>query len=153
LLLVGQVIITSREPSFSNNPKLFTQRYSLQKERILESIIIIITIKTIIIPIICNHSISKELPRSLITMSTDDISVCNSLQRSHTLPMSRDSRSPRGVLLPIDHFQGEPAGFHYVAFIKILRRYSRPLGFLNAPHSSPRGKLPSAERAAYTEPH
>ena len=27
----------------------------------------------------------------------------------------------------------------------------RSLGFLNVPHSSPRGKPPSAERAAYTE--
>ena len=44
LLLVGQVFITSGEPSFSNNPKLLTQKYSLQEE-IPESIVIIITIK------------------------------------------------------------------------------------------------------------
>jgi hypothetical protein len=36
LLLAGQVIITSREPSFSNNSKLLAQRYSLQKEIIPE---------------------------------------------------------------------------------------------------------------------
>jgi hypothetical protein len=34
----------------------------------------------------------------------------------HTLPMSRDSLSARGSRLPIDHFQGELAGSHYVAF-------------------------------------
>jgi hypothetical protein len=44
LLLVGQVFITSKEPSFSNNPKLLTQKYSLQEE-IPESLIIIIIIK------------------------------------------------------------------------------------------------------------
>jgi hypothetical protein len=44
-----------------NSHELLTQRYSLQKERIPESIIIIITIKTIIILItICNHSISNQ---------------------------------------------------------------------------------------------
>jgi hypothetical protein len=49
LFLVGQVIITSREPGFIIKPKLLAQRYSLQKERIIESVIIIITFKTIII--------------------------------------------------------------------------------------------------------
>jgi hypothetical protein len=58
LLLVGQVIITSREPGFSFKPKLLSQKYSFQMERIPETIII--TIKTIIILIIiCNHSINK----------------------------------------------------------------------------------------------
>jgi hypothetical protein len=33
--------------------------------------------------------------------------------------MSPDSLSTRGALLPFDHFQGELAWFHYVAFIKI----------------------------------
>jgi hypothetical protein len=32
LLLVGQVFITSRKPSFNNNPKLLTKRHSLQEE-------------------------------------------------------------------------------------------------------------------------
>jgi hypothetical protein len=88
LLLVSQVIITSREPSFSNNPKLLTQKYSLQKERIPESTIIIIAIKTIIILIIiCSHSISNfELPNSLITVSMADISVSNPLQRCTLYP-------------------------------------------------------------------
>jgi hypothetical protein len=44
LLLVGQVFITSREPSFNNNPKLLPKQYSLQEER-PESIIIITIIK------------------------------------------------------------------------------------------------------------
>jgi hypothetical protein len=49
--------------------------------------------------------------------------------------------------------QGEQAGSHYVAFTKIPRGCSRPLGFLNVPHSSPRDKSTLAERAAYTEPY
>jgi hypothetical protein len=53
----------------------------------------------------------------------------------------------------IDHFQGELAGFHYVAFTRIPQKYIRPLGFLNAPHSSPRGKPPLVEQATYTESH
>jgi ABC-type lipoprotein release transport system permease subunit len=59
LLLVGQVIITSRETGFSIKPKLLTQKYSFQPERITKTIIIII--KTIIILIIiCNRSISDQ---------------------------------------------------------------------------------------------
>jgi hypothetical protein len=59
LLLVGQLIITSRQPGFSIKPKLLAQKYSFQMERISETIIIII--KTIIIlTIICNHSISNQ---------------------------------------------------------------------------------------------
>jgi hypothetical protein len=37
----------------------------------------------------------------------------------HTLPMSHDSLSTRGELIPIDHYLGGPAGLHYVAFTKI----------------------------------
>jgi hypothetical protein len=70
-----------------------------------------------------------------------------------TLPTSRDSLSARRELLPIDHYLGGLAGYHYVAFTKIPRGCSRPLGFLNAPHSSPRGEPTLVERAAYTEPH
>jgi hypothetical protein len=58
-----------------------------------------------------------------------DIPVSNPLQRSHTLPTSRDSLSTQGVLVPIDHFLGGLAGYHYVAFTKILLVCSRPLGF------------------------
>jgi hypothetical protein len=75
------------------------------------------------------------------------------LQRLRTLPTSRDSLSAQRELLPIDHYLGGLAGYHYVAFTKIPRGCSRPLGFLNAPHSSPRGELTLAERDAYTEPH
>jgi hypothetical protein len=55
-------------------------------------------------------------------MSTTDISVSNTLQRLHTLRTSRDSHSARGSSLPIDHYQGDLAGSHYVAFIKISKR-------------------------------
>ena len=64
-----------------------------------------------------------------------------------TLPTSRDSHSARRELLPIDHYLGGLAGHHYVAFTKIPRGCSRPLGFLNVPHSSPRGE-PELGRAS-----
>jgi hypothetical protein len=76
-----------------------------------------------------------------------DISISNTLQRLCTLSTSCDSLSARRELLPIDHYLGGPAGHHYIAFTKIPRGYSRPLGFLNAPHSSPRGK-PKLGRAS-----
>jgi hypothetical protein len=62
--------------------------------------------------------------RPLITVSTADIPVSNTQQRSHTLPISRDSHSARGSSLPIDHYQGDLAGSHHVAFIKIPQRSS-----------------------------
>jgi hypothetical protein len=43
--------------------------------------------------------------------------------------MSRDSFSVWGSSLPIDHSRGGPARYHYVAFTKIPRGRSRPLGF------------------------
>jgi hypothetical protein len=52
-------------------------------------------------------------------MSTVDIPVSNTLQMLHTLPMSRDFHSARGALLLIDHYLGDLAGYHYVAFTKI----------------------------------
>jgi hypothetical protein len=58
----------------------------------------------------------------LLTMSTTDIPVSNTLPRLHTLPTSRDSYSARGSSLPIDHYQGDLAGSHYVAFTKISQR-------------------------------
>jgi hypothetical protein len=58
----------------------------------------------------------------LLTVSTADIQVSNTLQRLHTLPTSRDFHSARGSSLPIDHYQGDPAGSHYVAFTKISQR-------------------------------
>jgi hypothetical protein len=33
--------------------------------------------------------------------------------------MSHDSLYARGALLPIDHYLGDLAGYHYVAFTKI----------------------------------
>jgi hypothetical protein len=62
-------------------------------------------------------------------MSTTDIPVSNTLHRLHSLPTSHDSLSARGALLPINHCLGDLAGYHYVAFIKILLVYSCPLGF------------------------
>jgi hypothetical protein len=62
-------------------------------------------------------------------MSTTDIPVSNTLQRSHTLPTICDSLSTRGSSLPIDHYQGDLAGSQYVAFTKIPRGHSRLLGF------------------------
>jgi hypothetical protein len=43
-ILIGQVFITSRKPSFSNNPKLLLKWHSLQEE-IPGTIIITINIK------------------------------------------------------------------------------------------------------------
>jgi hypothetical protein len=62
-------------------------------------------------------------------MSTVDILVSNTLQRLHTLPTSHDSLSARGALLPIDHYLGGLAEYHYVAFTKIPLVYSCSLGF------------------------
>jgi hypothetical protein len=58
----------------------------------------------------------------LLNVSTVDILVSNTLQRSHTLPRSRDSHSAWGSSLPIYHYQGDLAGSHYVAFTKISQR-------------------------------
>jgi hypothetical protein len=55
-------------------------------------------------------------------MSMVDISVSNTLQRSHTLPTSRDSHSTQKVPISIDHYLGGLAGYHYVAFTKISHR-------------------------------
>jgi hypothetical protein len=43
--------------------------------------------------------------------------------------MSHDFRSARGALLIIDHYLGDLAGYHYVAFTKIPKVCSHPLGF------------------------
>jgi hypothetical protein len=43
--------------------------------------------------------------------------------------MSHDSFSARGALLPIDHYLGGLAGYHYVAFTKIPLVCSCSLGF------------------------
>jgi hypothetical protein len=62
-------------------------------------------------------------------MSTDDISVSSPLQRSHTSPTSHDSPSTLGELIPIDHYLGGLAGYHYVAFTKNPLVHSCSLGF------------------------
>jgi hypothetical protein len=56
-------------------------------------------------------------------------SVSNTLQRLHTLPTSRDSLFDQGALLPIDHYLGGLAGYHYVAFTKIPLVCNCSLGF------------------------
>jgi hypothetical protein len=60
-----------------------------------------------------------------------DIPVSNTLQRLHTLPTSCDSLSPRVALQPIDHYLGDLAVYHYVAFTKILLVCSCSLGFVS----------------------
>jgi hypothetical protein len=75
------------------------------------------------------------------------------LCRGHTLYPRAVIPYLARVCKALVHSRGERLGIHYEAFTKIPRRCSRPLGFLNTPHSSPRGKPPSAEQAAYTEPH
>jgi hypothetical protein len=80
-----------------------------------------------------------ELPWPLITASRLIYQFSNTLQRLRTLPTSRDSLSARRSWLSIDHYQCDPVGYHYVAFTKIPRGCSHPLGFLNARHSSPKG--------------
>jgi hypothetical protein len=62
-------------------------------------------------------------------VSTTDISVSNPLQRSHTLPTSHGSLSARGELIPIDHYLGGLAGYHYIAFTKTPLVHSCSLGF------------------------
>jgi hypothetical protein len=64
-------------------------------------------------------------------VSTADILVSNTLKRLHTLPTSHDFHSARGSCVPIDHFQADLAESHYIAFTKIPRGHSRPLGFSN----------------------
>jgi hypothetical protein len=133
--------------------------YPFQTERIPLTIIIVNT-KTIILITTCNPNISDQV--SLINgapLAAHNrehgwyISFHNTLQRLRTLPTSRDSLSARRSWLSIDHYQGDLAGYHYIAFTKIPQGCSHPLGFLNAPHSFPRGEPTLAERAAYTEPH
>jgi hypothetical protein len=51
------------------------------------------------------------------------------MQRLHPLPMSRDSLSARGALLPVDHYLGGLARYNYVAFTKIPLVCSCSLGF------------------------
>jgi hypothetical protein len=62
-------------------------------------------------------------------MSMVDIPVSDPLQRLHILPTSHDYLSARGELLPIDHYLGGLAGYHYVTFTKISLVYSCSLGF------------------------
>jgi hypothetical protein len=45
--------------------------------------------------------------------------------------MSHDSLSARGALLPIDHYLGDLAGCHNIAFTKISRGHNRLLGFFS----------------------
>jgi hypothetical protein len=65
----------------------------------------------------------------LLTVSTTDIPISNTLHRLHTLPTSRDSLSAPRALLPIDHYLGGLAGYHYVAFTKTPLVHSCSLGF------------------------
>jgi hypothetical protein len=66
----------------------------------------------------------------LLTMSSTDIPVSNTLQRLRTLPTSRGSFMPR-VDQTLKHYQGELVGFYYVAFTKTPLVHSCSLGFAN----------------------
>jgi hypothetical protein len=94
-------------------------------ERISLTISIVNT-KTIILITTCNPNISdqvsliNEAPLAAHNREHDwYISFRNALQRLRTLPTSRDSLSTRRSWLSIDHYQGDPVGYHYVAFTKI----------------------------------
>jgi hypothetical protein len=71
---------------------------------------------------------SKRIPRLLLTMSSVDILVFNTLQRLYTLPTSRDPFMPR-LDQTLKHYQGESAKFHYIAFTKTPLMHSCSLGF------------------------
>jgi hypothetical protein len=64
----------------------------------------------------------------LLTVSTTDIPVSNTLQRLHTLPTSHDPFLP-WVYQTLKHYQGGSARFHYIAFTKIPLVHSCSLGF------------------------
>jgi hypothetical protein len=138
---------------------LLTQMYPFQMERIPLTITIINT-KTIILIATCNPNISDQVqliigaPLAAHNREHGWYISFHTLCRGCALyPQAVISLSARRSWLSIDHYQGDPIGYHYVAFTKIPRSCSRPLGFLNVPHSSPRGEPNLAERAAYTEPH
>jgi hypothetical protein len=110
--------------------------------------------KTIILIATCNPNISDQVslingaPLAAHNREHGWYISFNTLYRGCTLyPQAVISLSARRSWLSIDHYQGDPAGYHYVAFTKIPRGCSRPLGFLNAPHSSPRGE-PKLGRAS-----
>jgi hypothetical protein len=82
--------------------------------------------KTIILIAACNPNISDQVPlingAPLAAHNREHgwyISFDNTLQSLRTLPTSRDSLSAWRSWLSIDHYQGDPAGYHYVAFTKI----------------------------------
>jgi hypothetical protein len=120
-LLVDQVFITSRKPSFINNSKLLPKWHSLQEE-IPNTIKILIIVKHHLKKV-SRVTLTKGAAKLFITTSTADIPVSN------TLPTSRDSLSARGALLPINHYLGGLAWYQYVAFMKIPLVCSCSLGF------------------------
>jgi hypothetical protein len=80
----------------------------------------------------------KEDPKAV---STTDILISNTLQRLHTLPTSRDSRSAQRSWLPIDHYQGDLVGSHYEAFTKTPLVHSWSLGFASRTNTVPLPKV------------
>jgi hypothetical protein len=58
-----------------------------------------------------------------------DILVSNPLQRLYTLPMSHDSLSAWGELIPIEHYLGGLAGYHYKPLQRLPLVHSCSLGF------------------------
>jgi hypothetical protein len=98
LLLIGQVFITSSRPSFSNKPNFYRKVLPPRGNTRDQSDI--------------HHNkvsqffCSKRIPRLLLTVSTTDIPVSNTLQRLHTLPTSHDPYLSR-VDQTLKHYQGE----------------------------------------------
>jgi hypothetical protein len=129
--------------------------YSFLTKRTLKSIIIIITIKTnIILIIICNHSIFNQRSSQgcLLSWARLIYQFHNTLQRLHTLPPEPwFPICPRIMTLHLSLLRWTDR-VSLRSLYKDSLRFSRLLGFLNVPHSSPRGKPSLAERDTYTEP-
>jgi hypothetical protein len=158
LLLVDQVIITSREPSLILtqvvNPKVpfpngknTTYHYHNHNKKPSSSS------PPVNQPSLIKVSLINGAP--LVAHNREHgwyisfITLCRGCALYPQVVIPSLARACKTLI----HSQGEWPGIHYKAFTKIPWGCSRPLGFLNAPHSSPRGEPTLAERAAYTEPH
>jgi hypothetical protein len=123
LLLVGHVFIIS-----GSQVLVIANSWTISSSR---NIMVIIKPKTLIEPLSLEPVVSliKEDPKAAHNHEHGWYISFIPLQRSHTLPKSHDSLSARGELIPIDHYLGGLAGYHYVAFTKILLVHSCSLGF------------------------
>jgi hypothetical protein len=76
-----------------------------------------------------SHPVLEGKPNANLLRVRTEIHVHSDYIIQHYLGASCDSLSIRGELLPIDHYLGGLAGYHYVAFTKIPMVYSWSLGF------------------------